>query len=517
MTKAARGVESLRMLARAVDELRARTTSDRLAAMDWTRPQWDFLHSPARYKLLRTGNQLGKSTVGLAECVMHALGTHPCQRIRPPLEIWILFDSKHQSLPLQEKLWKLLPKDKLAAHQREYDPITGFGHHEPLVEFANGSRIRMKTNNQDGIGLAGGSPHHILLDEPPKPRVLAECFMRLRSTGGTMSLTLTPINRDCSLLRQEVEAGKIADLHYAFTAENLIQVKSGLPLVADDGEVKTAEWVETQRALAMPHEAPIVNDGEWDGRAVERLFDAFRSDVHVIRNLPGVEMSLCYGVDHGTQRGNQAAVLVAVDTTRIVDGYPTVYIMDEAWSPGMTTSDADAEATIGMLARHGLAWSDVDFAYGDIPTGTRGSVSRKGNYDLMDAIARKTKRAGRRNLTPQIAIAKRGENAGRQSIQRGEGWLHRRMVAGAFFVHERCTRTIEALENYDGRQDSEHKHILDAVRYSLYEWIMRGGPRSRTPPAHRPPRSWPSAWTRPAGHRRCRRSWATSWRCVTCR
>lgn len=445
--------------------------------MDWTRPQWEFLHSPARYKLLRTGNQLGKSTVGLAECVMHALGKHPCQRIKPPLEIWILFDSKHQSLPLQEKLWKLLPKEDLAPHQREYDPITGFGHHEPLVEFANGSRIRMKTNNQDGIGLAGGSPHHILLDEPPKPRVLAECFMRLRSTGGTMSLTLTPINRDCQLLRQEVEAGKIADLHYPFTADNLIQVRSGLPLTADDGSVKDAAWVEQQRAMAMPHEAPIVNDGEWDGRAVARLFDAFQSDRHIVDALPSRTLVLCYGVDHGTQRGNNAAVLVAVDPSRIVDGYPTVYVMDEAWSDGMTTSDADADATIGMLRRHGLTWSDVDHAYGDIPAGVRGSAGRKGNYDLMDALARKLGKRGRRNLVPQIAIAKRGENAGAQSLQRGEGWIHRRMVADAFYVHRRCERLIEAIEKYDGRQDSEHKHIIDAMRYSLYEWIVKGGPR----------------------------------------
>jgi len=465
------------MLARASEQLRRNTQADRLAAMDWTRPQWAFLTDPSRFKLLRTGNQLGKSTVGLAECIMHALGTHPHQRIKPPIEVWIIFESRHQSLPLQEKLWKLLPKDRLAAGQRAYDPITGFGHHEPLIEFANGSRIRMKTNNQDGIGLAGGSPHHILLDEPPKPRVLAECFMRLRATGGTLSLTLTPINRDCTVLREEVNAGKIADLHFPFTAENLVQVRSGRPLTDDAGIVKDDDWVATQRALAMPHEAPIVNDGEWDGRAVARLFDAFRADTMVVDHLPARELVLCFGVDHGTQRGNNAAVLVAVDKSRMLDGYPTVYVMDEAWSDGMTTSEADADAVVGMLRRHGLSWSDVDHAYGDIPAGVRGSAGRKGNFDLMDAIARKVGKRGRRNLVPQIQIAKRGENAGAQSIQRGEGWIHRRMVADAFRAHRRCERVIEAIEKYDGSKDSEHKHILDAVRYSLYEWIMKGGPR----------------------------------------
>ena len=36
-----------------------------------------------------------------------------------------------------------------------------------------------------------------------------------------------------------------------------------------------------------------------------------------------------------------------------------------------------------------------------------------------------------------------------------------------FSVHPRCKRLIDDLSRFDGRESSEHKHSIDALRYTL--------------------------------------------------
>jgi len=41
------------------------------------------------------------------------------------------------------------------------------------------------------------------------------------------------------------------------------------------------------------------------------------------------------------------------------------------------------------------------------------------------------------------------------------------MLSGRFVVHPRAKRLIDDLGKFDGREASDHKHTIDALRYAL--------------------------------------------------
>jgi hypothetical protein len=125
-----------------------------------------------------------------------------------------------------------------------------------------------------------------------------------------------------------------------------------------------------------------------------------------------------------------------------------------------------------MLSRWRLRWTDLDFAHGDIPAGAPGSVDRKGNLDIEDALRRRLGLRSRRDLKPRIWTAKRGVGAGAGSWDYGERWLYKAIAGRRFFVHARCARVRECFGRYDGTSSSEFKHAIDAVRYGLKPMIQ---------------------------------------------
>ncbi len=456
--------------------------------MRWLPPQHEFMSSSSRRRLLRLGNQWGgKTTVGCAEVIYHCLGKHPFKNVPPPpVEWWLLCASHKQSVNIQAKLWDLVPKDAVHPDQR-YDPVKGFGGHHPALRFANGSIIRIKTTQQDALDLAGATIDGALFDEPPySERIFNEVAKRVQRTGGTILLTLTPINRPTDWLRERCESGEIEDIHYTFDARHMVFVGTRRRIRLEDGTICDAEWVERENTLTPAHERPIVNDGEWETRVEGRIFSAFISvenveGTHVTERVPKGEVKAYVGVDHGTADRNQAGVLVLVDD-RAGDRFPFVYVIDETPPTGPTTSEQDAASVLGMLQRWQLEWSELERVFGDIPAG-RG-VARKGNRDLGDEVARALGVRNRKELKPGIWTAKMGRGAGRGSVSIGERWLHQQMVRGRFFVHPRCVHLIECFEKYDGKRDSEFKHYIDALRYALKDTIMLGGPRPRIAAVH---------------------------------
>jgi len=473
---------SLARLAQALRHLEGTSAADSLATMDWLPHQARYLETAAehRWRMLRTGNRLGKTTVAAAETIQYALGIHPHDP-RPPIrEQWAITVSWSQSLAVQEALWRLAPKGRLAPGQR-YDFRRGFGAANPSLLFDNGSVIRIRTTQQGSLNLAGFQVGRIWFDEPPLPSVWDECVARTRTAGGLIAVTLTPIGRDCTFLRELVELGKLQDIHQRLTPDALVHTRSGRRYCTDDGEACTAEWIEAQEELCLPYTVPVRIHGEWDMRLTDRFFGAFVSDPsvegsHVADPPPYLDLVACVGMDHGYARGNAASVLIGVDESTIQKtGYPTVWVLDEGWSPEVTTPDHDADNLLGMLSRQRWRWSELAHVYGDIPT--RAGAGRKGNLDIADSVRRRLGLRHRDQLHPRIYTAKRGRRGGAGSVEYGCGWLHRRMVMGQFFISPRCVRLIEGIDKWQGEKESEHKHLIDGLRYGLTHYI-RGGRKS---------------------------------------
>lgn len=467
----------------AVEDLADYTEARPLQYVRWTLPQLALLQSSATRAVLRTGNQFGKTWAGLAECIYRCLGAHPFKAVRPPpIEAWIMCTSWGQSLAVQEKLWRLLPKDALAPGV-VYDPVNGFPGEEPVIRFANGSIIRIKTSGQKGLRLASATIHFILADEPlPNSRIYSELDRRLLRTGGAMYQTMTPINAPVDWVRELCEQGKITDLHFRMEAENFIPAGGSRPLSIDDGMGSMVPmdegWIEGQRQSVMSWEAPVILDGEWEFRATGRVFEEYHSSrFRIVRLMhsglmPAGELQLCLGLDYGEERLRTCAVLVAIDES---GPWPRIFVLDEYVPETATTEDQDAEGIVAMLSRNGILWTELDHAHGDKKyTDASGYIVKKSNK-TMEAEIEKLLRVRRGTLRPRLKGAKRGKGAGRGAVYAGIKFLHGAMIRpGHFYVDAgQCPWGDECLNKWDGSASSKYKDWIDALRYALVRYILR--------------------------------------------
>jgi hypothetical protein len=453
------------------EHLRQRTEERPLDYVRWTPPQLGWLQDASPRKLLRAGNQIGKTWAGLAEVIWRATGAHPWLRTHtPPVEIWIVCTTWPQSVAIMRKFWSLLPKHLIKPCG--YSARWGFGKENPTVEFTNGSIVRFRTTNQGPDALAGATVHFILIDEPTEEEVYRELDRRLMRNAGHLGLTLTPINRPVEYLRELCRKGAVVDHHARLIPENLIPVGSAVPLKLLDGTPMDAAWIAQQRALTLERFAPVILDGEWELRVEGVYFHAFDPQVHVTDELPDTELTLCLGIDHGERTFKQCAILVGLDLS---GEYPRVHVIDEAIGDGETTPDGDARAILTMLKQHGLGWSDLDHVRGDKPyDGTGKGPGRKSNQELERALRKQLKMKVTAELLPPIRQAKKGVGGGRGSIDRGGTWLHHAMVRPEHFtIHPRCERLIECIQKWDYR-DTDYKDPIDALRYATWVFAMRG-------------------------------------------
>ena len=472
-----------------VRRLQTRTHRDPLRWIQWTPPQLALLQGTGRRVLLRTGNQMGKTWAGLAEVDFRCRGDHPFKAIPPPpVEIWVITTSWSQSLAIQGKLWTLLTKSAIV-EETVFDEVRGFrGGVTPVVQYRNGSIIRVKTSGQGGLKLAGATLDHVLCDEPlPSPRIYSELDRRLTRSGGSLHVCMTPVNAPVDWLRNLVEEEKLEDLHYVLSPENLIPAGSTRPLRTKAGVPMDEDWIEEQRASVLSWEAPVVLDGDWEFKAVDRVFESFRLDRHVVPSLvssdvgPAGPVRLAIGIDYGDERLRTAAVLVAIDDK---SENPRVWILDEYVPERASTLDMDARSILTMLAANDLKWADLDFAYGDKRyTDASGKLTRKSNAKLLDALE---KAAGTgRGLRPKVLSAKRGPGRGRGSVWTGVRWLNDAQIRpGHFFMDARCSWGQECLLNWDGTERSKFKDWIDALRYALTPWILRRGRKTRVRPVY---------------------------------
>jgi phage terminase large subunit-like protein len=396
----------------------------------------------------------------------------------PPIEAWVLCASWPQSLAIQGKLNELLDPAELDPRTRTFDPKNGFGANGPVVMLRNGSVIRFRTTQQSGLDLAGATIDVALFDEPPySQRVFSEVDKRRLRTNGVLLMTLTPINRPTDWLRELAEGGGLSDHHYRLEPENLIPVGASQPLTLKDGTPMDQVWIDAVVSSSLAHEIPVVCHGEWELRTMSRYFAAFTDVEHISEAPPRGKCELVLGIDHGSGGDfSQVAILAAVAKG---PDWERVWVLDEYIATQDTTTQNDADSIVDMLARNGIRWDELDHIHGDRSwEGRKSTHARKSNALLMQAIGR---RLGH-DPSPDIRTVKRGHGRGKGSIDAGGRYLHQCMVRpGHFSVHPRCTRLIESMNRWDF-SDSEWKHAIDGLRYSLDHLIFAPNRRSGGPP-----------------------------------
>lgn len=453
----------------------------------WLPYQRGYLSSTARRKLLRVGNRAGKSFCALADVHMRAKRQHPFRpdwnARRGPVHQWIVTVSWSQSVPLQ-RIFREFLGDGEIAKAPNWDPAKGWGKDAPTLVYPDGSTVGWRTMRQGPLAHAGAELDHILVDEPCAVEHFRELERRVVTRAGEISLALTPVNApgDLSWLRDFVTDGVIEEHHHPMT-EALFRFDDGTFRTLPDGTLCNAAWIEEQAKAVPVRWREIVLHGGWDEVVTDGAFaESFSPAKHVSAfALDGTE-TLALGIDHGTQKFTETAVLVAVDERT---EYPHVYVLDCYEASENSPPEADARAIVEMLKRQGLTWRHLKRATGDIAHyGGRGKINRKTNRDLAYELAREMKLGKGDALAPPIWTAKTGAGANpRGSVYRGVSWLHRALLRDAqITIHPRAQPLIDAMERYRGGSTDPHGHLIDALRYALDSWIVRGQTRNTPAP-----------------------------------
>lgn len=463
----------------AARELVSRQGTDPLAEQRWLRPQLAWLSLDARIKLFRAGNQrIGKSWAGIAEAIYWARGWHPYRRVRqgPNQVLWISSNLK-QSLALQDKFMALLPKAELDPRTK-YDSKTRFGANNPMILFRNGSRVTFRTDDQGPRSIQGMSPHYVAVDELCSADMFREASQRIAVTGGCMGLTCTMVNAPAGWLREEVEAGRIQEIHARLIPESLQYADTGEPRVLEDGTVCDEAWIERQRAECPGAYADVILDGEWESRVVGQFFhnfDPLRHVGDVTLNPSDGPIRWHLGIDYAAadRLFGQVGVLAQVQRVRDTLGRTSenIVIADEVVLSGVATPQEFTRGLVAMLARNNLRWHNLHTVYGDNPVQSR--FAFKSNLETMKALSR-VLAVPVSALRPRILNAKDDVKAA-GSRAHGCRYLFERIGTDAVRVRPRCVRMIEALQKWDYSADSEWKDIIDGGRYALKDYIFAPG------------------------------------------
>ncbi len=446
-----------------------------LSALRWLPNQDRFLRDPHKRKLIRQGNQWGgKTTAVIQEVHWRCTGTHLHFPTRPPpIKVWFVCYSWNQSLEIQEKVWNLVDRSELDPRTR-FDPKNGFKGAHKMVLYKNGSQILFKTGKQgsqkDAAALASGSVDLVVIDEPVSERVYNELVKRLSKTGGTMLLSLTPINGPTDYLKALCDRGVIHDHHARCTPSELVPVGARFPLRDESGTPMDADWIAERIAETSESEVDVVIHGGWETREALRQISAFDRRF-VVKGTHRATLRQGWGgvgdcgvmlvTDHGELAHHAVWLVIAYQALPLhVKGAPVLTrVVGEYSNPPGADEHDDVDAVTEVLKRMGLRLEAIAVGVGDHNTSGRSKGATSLNEVYTAAFARKM---GLPPESPSFDIVKATKGA--KSIDYGVRVLNNGLRRSRISVSEHCPGLIEAAERWQGGND-RYKHWIDAWRY----------------------------------------------------
>ena len=440
--------------------------------LDWirlTRPQRDFVAWDTRLGLWIDGNRLGKSWALAYDGVQTARNSHPFLRLPPgPKRCLIASYSWDQMEPLQEKIWKMLPKDEIDP-RNGFDEGRGITGKPPRIRFVSGpgrgSVITFATFKAGSQRIAGGAYHWIGSDEPPTEGMYGELKPRTLTTRGRYKMTFTPTPESPPLgwCRELVEKGVISKKNVGLEEAHTWPIwpaRAPRPLLTQD-------QIDEEASTWLSHELEMRLRGAWEPISLDRWVLNFTEEnvaSFSLRDLPAGAF-VAVGVDHGLQPGKQAAVLVVIwdrDGPR-----PRVWFVDETYSEGFTSPEQDARNILEMLRRNGLSYGDVDDWIGDYPTGEHKRLVQKTNAELRRELALAL--GVKTEDTSWIHTPKKWDGSVRHGLRKMNGLFGARDQDGKplALVNARMKRLRKFLENFKGDSRHPEKDVGDAARYPV--------------------------------------------------
>jgi phage terminase large subunit-like protein len=172
--------------------------------------QLEFFAAGARYRerMLRAGNQSGKTTAGCYEDTAHLTGLYPRwwtgRRFTQPIKLWACAETaKKVREVLQEKLFGgdiragfstgLIPGSNVGKPKRKSGTPEAIDF-IPIRHISGGfSRLIFKSYEEGWEAFESDVVHVVHLDEEPDMKIYAGSVMRTITTNGLVYITVTPL------------------------------------------------------------------------------------------------------------------------------------------------------------------------------------------------------------------------------------------------------------------------------------------------------------------------------------
>lgn len=469
--------------------------------LDWlclTEAQAEMLADVSPEALWCDGNQVGKSLEQAVDILDTARGTHVFQENRQvPVEIVVVSVSFEQMEPLMAKIWELVPKDEIDLDSVGFVKGRGITGKPPRIELVSGpgkgSVIKFATYAQGSKRIAGITADMVCLDEPPTEDMYGEVRPRLLRKRGKLRVTMTPTPGmpEQSWYKRRVEKGEVSFHNHGLSEASVtpkVWRNSSVGAWVDNNLTAARAWprpfltqaeIDTYEEGLPEIERGMRMNGDWDPGVVGHWLPSFHEPTHVrrveMRDLAG--WYLAVGLDHGTQDGKQAAMLVAIQdrgkARPKVRWLAETVAVDENGDGYMTRPEDDARNIVRMLASRGLTWEHVDLWVGDVPAGSLKHEVKKSNRLVRQEMALYLDiPVGR---IPAFSTPKKGHF----SMTYGVAFLN--TLFGRYdddgtphaLVDPRCKHFIQFCKKFDGDKFHPTKDVGDAGRYPVERAVAR--------------------------------------------
>ena len=239
-----------------------------------------FHADTSREKLLRAGNQWGKTRAGARECLWIMTGSHPWREVKePPVRGRVVTYSWAQSVEVQRRINEILPSFLVEGY--DFNDQRGFV--GAKLKLKNGSLLEITTASQGTLAHGAAALDFVWVDEPPPQELYSELLARLLVKKGTLFLTMTPVGRPVDWLLDEIEEGRLSDHRFDLTPENCPHLDQ------EQIDAIGEKYLISERAQRC--------HGHWHGVTVGRFFEAFSQEystkIEAIATEPLLASDLC--------------------------------------------------------------------------------------------------------------------------------------------------------------------------------------------------------------------------------
>lgn len=417
-------------------------------------PQSKFHQDPARKRLFRAGNQIGKTRSGAAEAWFHALGDHPYRDTPPPGNTgWVLASDLKSGWPSISKKMREIEPLGAVSPATSYDDARGYYYRGiRAIQLNNGSIIVGKGSDQNTLALASGTVDWQWVDELPKASHWSEFRSRGAVRNAPIWVTLTPIGRPAEWLRTLVDG----DVHTKGEPQEPDWSSHVVPLTVENAPHRTVQDIEDQIASIPSWERSIRIKAGWESVTVARRVPGFtdanifvQGEAHPLDKLTSIGI----GADWGETVGNTIFVLVGYQESTEV-----MYVLGE-WTPtDRMTPMAEAKGLkANLLDVWGLSPFHVEHFRGD-----SNSAGRRGVAVTCNQLMERSMSELVNSSTPVFKCRPPWKGAG--SVRARARILSNACLEGKLLVHQDCTRVIGSLRHWMGNND-KYKHPFDALAY----------------------------------------------------